>query len=73
MNVLIATCLVASSPSGEVTYSQKLATELAKAGYTIHIVYSSPWQWRKGLGLLKRITRPCGTIAQVVYESSSLI
>lgn len=70
MNVLIATYLVASSPSGVVTYYQKLATDLTKTGYTVHIIDSShtPWLWRKGLGMLKRIMRPFGATAQAAYE-----
>ncbi|MFD2934880.1 glycosyltransferase family 4 protein [Spirosoma flavum] len=70
MNVLIATYLVASSPSGVVTYYQKLATDLAKAGVGVQTVDAShtPLVWRKCLGLLKRIMRPLGGIAQVAYD-----
>ncbi|SOD95206.1 glycosyltransferase family 4 protein [Spirosoma fluviale] len=70
MNVLIASYLVTSSPSGVVTYYQKLAADLARAGYRVHIVDSShtPTIWRKVLGLLKRIMRPLGGSARAAYD-----
>jgi glycosyltransferase involved in cell wall biosynthesis len=70
MNVLIVTYLVASSPSGVVTYYQTLTTDLAKAGLNTHLIDSShtPLLWRKGLGLLKRIMRPLGGSARAAYE-----
>lgn len=70
MNVLIASYLVTSSPSGVVTYYQKLATDLTRAGFTVQIVDSShtPVTWRKCLGLLKRIMRPLGGSARAAYD-----
>ncbi|MVM35512.1 glycosyltransferase [Spirosoma sp. HMF4905] len=70
MNVLIATYLVPSSPSGVVTYYQTLASDLTAAGVDIHIVDAShtPTSWRKFLGVLKRIMRAMGGAPSVIYD-----
>ncbi|WP_461146364.1 glycosyltransferase family 4 protein [Spirosoma pulveris] len=70
MNILIASYLVTSSPSGVVTYYQKLAADLAMAGFKVHVVDSShtPTIWRKCLGILKRIMRPMGGSARAAYD-----
>ena len=70
MNVLIATYLVSSSPSGVVTYYQKLANDLTEVGTDIQLVDSSqtPIFWRKFLGLLKRAMRPLGGAFQMAYD-----
>ncbi|GAB4024890.1 glycosyltransferase family 4 protein [Spirosoma koreense] len=70
MNVLIATYLVPTSPSGVVTYCRSLASDLVSAGVGVHTVDSShtPALWRKCLGLLKRIMRPLGGAFYVAYD-----
>ncbi|GAB4050360.1 glycosyltransferase family 4 protein [Spirosoma litoris] len=70
MNVLIATYLISSSPSGVVTSYQTLANDLKEAGMDVQIVDSShtPVVWRKGLGIMKRIARLLGGTCQAAYE-----
>ena len=70
MKVLIATYLVSSSPSGVVTYYQKLANDLTEVGIDIQLVDSSqtPAFWRKFLGILKRIMQPLGGTFQMAYD-----
>lgn len=70
MNVLIATYLVPTSPSGVVTYSRTLASDLLGAGVAVHTVDAShtPVIWRKCLGVLKRVMRRLGGPFHVVYD-----
>jgi len=70
MNVLIATYLAPSSPSGVVTYYRTLATDLASAGVGVHTIDSSntPALWRKFLGVLKRVMRPLGGAFSAFYD-----
>lgn len=70
MNVLIATYLAPSSPSGVVTYYRTLANDLASAGVGVHTIDSSntPVLWRKFLGVLKRVMRPLGGAFSAFYD-----
>ncbi len=70
MNVLIATYLVPTSPSGVVTYCRTLARDLTGAGVTVQTIDATdtPVLWRKGLGVLKRIMRALGGASAVVYD-----
>lgn len=70
MNVLIATYLSPSSPSGVVTYTRTLAGDLAGEGLGVHTVDSSctPVVWRKCLGVLKRVMRPLGGAFAAFYD-----
>lgn len=70
MNVLIVTVLAAHSPSGVVSYYNRLAGDLRKQGVTVSILDASdtPFVWQKLLGLLKRIMRPFGPTSQALYE-----
>ncbi|GAB4012812.1 hypothetical protein GCM10028808_30090 [Spirosoma migulaei] len=70
MNVLIATYLAPTSPSGVVTYCRTLASDLEGAGVGVHTVDAShtPTLWRKFLGVLKRIMRPLGGKFYVLYD-----
>lgn len=70
MNVLIATFLVPTSPSGVVTYCRTLAKDLTREGVQVTQVDAShtPTVWKKVLGVLKRIMRPLGGASWVVYD-----
>ncbi|SOD92032.1 glycosyltransferase family 4 protein [Spirosoma fluviale] len=70
MNVLIATYLAPNSPSGVVTYTKALASDLADAGVGVHTVdaTNTPVLWRKFLGILKRVMRPLGGAFFVLYD-----
>ncbi|GAB3558487.1 glycosyltransferase family 4 protein [Spirosoma fluminis] len=70
MKILIATFLVPTSPSGVVTAYKALANDLVGEGQDVHVVDSSdtPALWRKALGVLKRIMRPLGGAASVIYD-----
>ncbi|MFD2937185.1 glycosyltransferase family 4 protein [Spirosoma flavum] len=70
MNVLIATYLVPTSPSGVVTYCRTLATDLEAAGMNVRTVDAShtPVVWRKILGVLKRVMRSLGGAFHVIYD-----
>lgn len=70
MNVLIATYLVPTSPSGVVTYCRTLANDLAGVGVTVQTVDASdtPLLWRKVLGGLKRVMRGLGGASSVMYD-----
>lgn len=70
MNVLIATYLVPTSPSGVVTYCKTLADDLAGEGIGVRTIDAShtPTLWRKGLGVLKRIMRPMGGAVSALYD-----
>ncbi len=70
MNVLIATYLSPTSPSGVVTSTKTLVNDLTSAGVDVHMVdaTNTPVLWRKGLGVLKRLMRPLGGAFYVVYD-----
>jgi glycosyltransferase involved in cell wall biosynthesis len=70
MNVLIVSHLSPDSPSGVVTYYRMLASDLTDAGVGVHSVNASntPFILRKFLGILKRIMRPLGGAASVLYD-----
>ncbi|AUD02601.1 glycosyltransferase family 4 protein [Spirosoma pollinicola] len=70
MNVLIATYLSPTSPSGVVTSTNILVNDLTSAGVNVHMVdaTNTPVIWRKCLGVLKRLMRPLGGAFYVVYD-----
>ena len=70
MNVLIATFLAPVSPSGVITYCRTLVSDLANAGVGVQTVdaSSTPFIWRKCMGVLKRLMRPLGGAFHVVYD-----
>lgn len=70
MKVLIATYLAPHSPSGVVTACQSLTRDLTDRGVEVRTVdaTTTPTLWRKGLGLLKRLTRPVGGAVSALYE-----
>jgi glycosyltransferase involved in cell wall biosynthesis len=70
MKVLIVTYLASTSPSGVVTAYKALTNDLTGEGVDVHIVdaSSTPVLWRKFLGILKRIMRPLGGFASVLYD-----
>lgn len=70
MNVLIVTFLASTSPSGVVTYYKSLADDLTSEGVDVTVVTATetPFWWSKFLGVLKRIMRPMGGAAWVLYD-----
>lgn len=70
MNVLIATYLAPTSPSGVVTSTRALVDDLTRAGIDVHMVdaTTTPVIWRKCLGVLKRLMRPLGGACYVLYD-----
>lgn len=70
MNVLIATYLAPTSPSGVVTSTRALVNDLTRAGVDVHMVdaTNTPVIWRKCLGVLKRLMRPLGGAFYVAYD-----
>lgn len=76
MNVLITTVLVDQSPSGVVTYYNRLAKDLRKQGMNVRIldVRATPFIWRKSMGLLMRLMHPFGSVSRALYgEFASFI
>ena len=70
MNVLIVTVLDDHSPSGVVTYYNRLAGDLRKQGMNVRIldVRATPFVWRTCMGLLRRLMHPLGTVSRAFYE-----
>ena len=70
MNVLIITVLDARSPSGVVTYYNRLAEDLRKQGMNVRIldVRATPSVWRMCMGVLRRLMYPFGTVSRALYE-----
>ena len=68
--VLIATVLVNHSPSGVVSYYNRLADDLQKQGINVRILDASatPFVWRKSMGVLKRAMSLFGSGSQALYE-----
>lgn len=70
MNILIATYLVPTSPSGVVTFYRELTGDLLATGVSVQTVdsTSTPLAWSKFLGGLKRIMRSLGNRSSVIYD-----
>ena len=70
MIILITTVLVNHSPSGVVSYYNRLADDLQKQGIDVRILdlSATPFVWQKGMGALKRVMRLFGSGSRALYE-----
>lgn len=70
MIILIATVLVNHSPSGVVSYYNRLADDLRNQGINVRILdlSATPFVWQKGMGVLKRVMALFGSGSRAVYE-----
>lgn len=70
MNILIVTVLVNHSPSGVVTYYNRLAEDLEKQGMNVRILdaFATPFVWRRCMAVLKRVMHPFGSASRALYE-----